>query len=466
MSNATVERNLSTSICFKFDKIASFQDGFTSFNDVVLNEQGLVAFTAGRDNSTSPVGVFTGNGRVIRTIADVRDHQFTQFGKIALNDAGNVVFAAGNDGKITGIYKNYLRTNQTIADLDGLPTLFQDVSPPIPSDSPTTYNLGDNFAVNNSGNVLFSASVDYRTGASQTNWRLFLNQNQTNTKLAEANDFSISGISQTTSFTDLQINKLGQTLYARNTQLLTPRSISNTTIVFDGKDIVSAGSAPGQPFTARVFSPVLNDAGSVFYARSGSAFQTITEVDANNIYRFDTGASAPVRLSDQRIDVGSLVANDGNQVVFSGSTGGQQGLFLLDGSSITQISDRTSNNFLINNSDQIVFQLNNFEPNTSEIMTRFGSTNQRLIGSGDSLKGSTVSQVQLRGFNDAGQIAFSVNFTDGTQGVFRAEARGRSSFDSYSSSASAANGTTELLAVNQNDLNSATNPTLPSASLF
>jgi hypothetical protein len=441
MLSATVECKPSTSMGFKFDEIASSQDGFTSFNNVLLNEQGLVAFTAGRDNSTNSVGVFTSNGGRVRTIADIRDHQFSIFGKIALNDTGNVVFAAGNDGKITGIYKNYLRTNETI-------------------------NFSGNFALNNSGNVLFDADVTYQAGASQTNRRLFLNQNQTNTKIAETTDSSGGGVTQTTSFTDLQINQLGQTLFTRYTNLNFGRNASSTTIVFEGKDIARAGSSPGQPFRESVYSPVLTDTGSVFYARSGSAFQTITEVDANNIYRFNSSDSAPVRLSDQSINATSLVANDNNKVVFSGNTNGQQGVYLLDGSNITQISDRTSTNFLINNSDQIVFQLNNFSPDTSEILTRFGSTNQRLVGTGDSLKGNTVSQVQLRGFNDAGQVAFSVNFTDGTQGVFRAAVRGRNSFDAYSSVEVDANGSTQLLSTNQSVFDTATNPMLPSSSLF
>ncbi len=458
---------------FKFDKIASAKDGFTSFNEVVLNENGLVAFTAGRNNSPGAVGVFTGNGKIVRTIADVRDYQFTNFGKIALNDAGKVTFAAGNENssRITGIYRNHLRTNQTIADLAGLPQLFQDISPP----APTTYDFGGNLVLNNADTVVFDAAVQLGgIGGAINNKRLFLNQDRNNQKIAEGGDFGTSGFSQTVTFTDLQLNNLGQTLYTRNTNSQFGRTASGTTIVFEGKDIVSAGSAPGVPFREAVFSPVLNDAGSVFYGRSGTAFATRTEVDANNIYRFDTGASAPVRLSDQVLNVSSLTANDLGKVVFSGSTGNQSGLFLLDEGKITQISDRAEisarggnfSNFLINNSNEIVFQLTAFEPNTTEIVARIGSTNRRVIGTGDFLSGSTVDQVQLRGLNNAGQIAFSVNFTDGKQGIFRANSTPGCGCNPFEC---AVNGAAQLpkdFVRNQGDFERAMNPTLPSSSLF
>jgi hypothetical protein len=438
---------------FNFTKIANAQDGFTSFHEVVLNETGLVAFTAGRNSDPNPSGVFTGNGTLIRTIADVRDRQFEIFGKIAMNNTGNVVFAAGNDGEITGVYKNYLRTNPTIADMNGLRSLFRDVSPPMPVDNPTTYSLSGDFAMNDSGVVLFDASVNYRTGADQTNQRLFLNHNSSNNKIAEANDFSLPGISQSTTFTDLQVNRSGQALYVRTTQQQTPQPISTTTIVFAGKDIANVGIAPAQFFTEteRIFSPVLTETGSVFYAHSQP------DADSTIIYRFDAGTSAPISVSKLEL-VDDLKANDRGRVVVSGSTGEHSGLFFLNEGTITQISDRASTNFLINNFNEIVFQLNDLT--TSEIVTRFGSTNQRLIGTGDAFQGSTVSQVQLRGFNDAGQIAFSVNFTDGTQGIFRAAPTARSS--SYETFPSV-NGSVKLP---QNDLNLATNPIFPSASLL
>ncbi|MCU0550115.1 MAG: hypothetical protein MUC48_12265 [Leptolyngbya sp. Prado105] len=457
------------SIRFRFDKIASSQDGFKVFDEINLNEKGQVAFLAGTQDHSNITGIFLGNGRRVRTIAD--HLHFKKFSDIALNDLGTVAFTAGteNSEQITGVFtRDWRRQIQTIADLQGLPRLFSDISPPVPANA--TYNFGDKIALGDNGNVLFTAKVNYPgTGANQTNTRLFLSENGTIRKLAEASDISISGFSSSTSFSDLQINDRGQTLYVRNNTQLTPRPVSGTTIFLEGQQIASASSAPGQPFTERIFSPLLNDAGSVFFARSGSAFQTRTEVDANNIYRFDTGAATPVRLSDQRLNVANFSVNDPGAVVFSGTASDQSGLFLLDRGAITRISEQLSTNALINNSGEIVYQPNATSNAPTGIFTRTGSTTQELIAPGDSIRGLTVGEVQLRGFNDAGQVAFSVNFTNGSRGVFRADPKLRNNlFDTLEETpiSAASRGLITELKSGQNDFNLATRPVLASSSIF
>lgn len=415
-----------TQIKFKFREIADSKDGFTNFDNVLLNDDGLVAFSTSNDASQI-TGIFTSSGGKIRTIADLQSGQFTNFGDFDLNDNGLVAFAAGNENssRITGLFTSDGKTTKTVVDLQTLSNSFSDLLSQFPPDRLiATYNFGDNLALSDAGNVLFDAKGNFRLyGVTQSADRLFLSQTDgTLDQVAETTGALVPGYSRINTFSNLQINDRGQTLAQIDTKIEFGQSASNTTIVFDGKILAVAGSGPQQPFTERVFSPVLNDAGTAFFARSGSAFGNRTEVDANNIYRFDSGATDPMRVSDQRLDVTSFTVNDRGSILFSGSTANQSGLFLLDQGTITQISDRIAANALINNSGVIVFQPGQLGSSTG-IFARVGSVTEQVIAPGESLGGSIVQQVQLRGLNDAGQIAFSVDFTDGTEGIFRADTK-------------------------------------------
>ncbi|MBW4420083.1 MAG: hypothetical protein KME13_12765 [Myxacorys californica WJT36-NPBG1] len=416
-----------TQIKFKFKEIADSKDGFTNFDNVLLNDDGLVAFSTSNDASQI-TGIFTSSGGKIRTIADLQNGQFTNLGDFDLNDNGLVAFAAGNENssRITGLFTSDGKTTKTVVDLQTLSNSFSDLLSQFPPDRLiATYSFGDNLALSDAGNVLFDAEANFRVyGVNQPVDRLFLSQTDgTLAQVAEATGLIGGGTSRTNTFSNLQINDRGQTLAQIDTKIEFGQSASNTTIVFDGKILAVAGSGPQQPFTERVFSPVLNDAGTAFFARSGTAYGNRTEVDANNIYRFDSGATEPVRVSDQRLDVTSFTVNDRGSILFSGSTANQSGLFLLDQGTITQISDRIAANALINNSGVIVFQPGQLGSESTGIFARVGSVTEQVIAPGESLGGSIVQQVQLRGLNDAGQIAFSVDFTDGTEGIYRADTK-------------------------------------------
>ncbi|MBW4540906.1 MAG: hypothetical protein KME43_17400 [Myxacorys chilensis ATA2-1-KO14] len=414
-----------TQIKFKFKEIADSKDGFTNFDNVLLNDDGLVAFSTSNDASKI-TGIFTSSGGKIRTIADLQSGQFTNFGDFDLNDNGLVAFAAGNENssRITGLFTSDGKTTKTVVDLQTLSTSFTDLPSQVPPGSVGTYNFAGSLALSDAGNVLFDAGGKFNLpGSGFVSDRLFLSQpDGTLDRVFEASGSIGAGFSQTNTFSNLQINDRGQTLAQLDTRLETPRIIENTSIVFDGKTLAQSSSSPLLPFKEQVFSPVLNDAGTAFFARSGDAFGNRTEVDANNIYRFDPGATEPVRVSDQRLDVVSFTVNDGGSILFSGSTANQSGLFLLDQGTITQISDRIAANALINNSGVIVFQPGQLGSSTG-IFARVGSVTEQVIAPGESLGGSVVQQVQLRGLNDAGQIAFSVDFTDGTEGIFRADTK-------------------------------------------
>jgi hypothetical protein len=80
---------------YSITAIATTRDGFSSFGAFpAINASGTVAFQATRSDGS--IGVFTGKGGVVTTVARTGDaNGFGSFGDPSLNDAGTVAFLAG-----------------------------------------------------------------------------------------------------------------------------------------------------------------------------------------------------------------------------------------------------------------------------------------------------------------------------------------------------------------------------------
>jgi hypothetical protein len=112
--------------------------------------------------------------------------------------------------------------------------------------------------------------------------------------------------------------------------------------------------------------------------------------------------------------------------VINGGTG--QGIFLAQGGAVTPILQGGFDQFLsfgfnpsLNNLGQVAYVV---EPTFGNQILAVGSdpVAGRVIGSGDTLFGQTVTGVSLwrEGLNDAGQVAFTAFFEDGSAGIFLA----------------------------------------------
>lgn len=358
-------------------------------------------------------------------------NDFTSFGNIALNNQGVVAFSAGKQGsELTGIYTSNGQGITTIADLDTLSTLLGDVQPallvgpPSSTETPKSYFFDGNFAINNVGNVFFGAGVNFpptQNGYYQSaSKRLFLTQGDTINLVRSADDvIGGSSFSTTNSYAGLGVNDRGQTVYSIETTDVNPRRYTHITVFVDGRSIASGYIGPGAP-TSQVYSPVINNQGTVFYAESGSVASNSSEVDVTNIYKLGSEDSKPVAVG-QRLSATSLAANDRGTIVFSGSIpSGKSGIFEIDDGVITTVSDR-SGKAKINNFGEIAFQPSPSGTDATGIFTTSGAATEKVIAPGDPLLDSTVTKVQFGGLNDLGEVAFVAELADGTKGVFRAD---------------------------------------------
>lgn len=118
--------------------------------------------------------------------------------------------------------------------------------------------------------------------------------------------------------------------------------------------------------------------------------------------------------------------NNAGMVAFRASTATvTKGIFTGNGSTVTPIAAPTGE-FIkvelpaINNSGDVAFY---GETSTSSAIYLYSNgTTTRIVGTGDSLDGSTVQAVAFcnLAFNDAGQIAFGAALASGVQGFYRA----------------------------------------------
>ncbi|MDF5724173.1 MAG: hypothetical protein PUP91_27650 [Rhizonema sp. PD37] len=352
-------------------------------------------------------------------------NNFTDVGSIALNNQGVVAFSTAKEASgITGIYTTDGQAIRTIADIDTLPSLFTDIQPDPGATSITISNFlfdGNNLAINNAGNVLFSvtANIQYQPGTSTYSpnayKRLFLSQGDTIQSVDSRSDINSDSLAITNTYTAVGVNDSGQIVYSEQNQTRSSRIFTFSQIVLD-KRTIDQGSIPPAGAPSQVSFPVINNQGTVFYNKSGYFGDAGSYI--NNIFRLGSEDSTPVAVSDQIQSVNSLAANDQENIVFSGSlTSRETGLFRIDNGVITKVNDLFGN-AKINNLGKIAFQ-----PSQSGagIFITSGADINKVIAPGDSLLGSTVADIKFGGLNDAGEIAFVASLTDGTKKIFRAD---------------------------------------------
>ena len=123
---------------------------------------------------------------------------------------------------------------------------------------------------------------------------------------------------------------------------------------------------------------------------------------------------------------GAAIINNSGTVAFVGAVNGEFAIHTTsDGTAFTRISaidSRLDSEFSFNDAGGIAYKgidLDGF----GAIFVGRDLELDRVIGAGDVLDGSTVSSVTLwpEALNNTGQIAFYAFFTDGRQGVYRAE---------------------------------------------
>jgi len=368
---------------FTFTKIADTQSDFTSLeNGIALNDSGVVSFV-GTKPTTS--GVFTGNGTAIATIFDATN--------------------------LPSLFPPGLPRGQ----LSSYPG-------PYP---PNTYSLGKITAINNQGSVLFTAtdSSSFKPALSPSEEGLFKSTNGSISQVGGLSSYSLSSSnSLSQNYTSFDLNDSERIVSSISRLEITPRQYSRTTIAIDGRDIaigVSGANAPPR----YVYAPAINNQGTVYYAASGYGTDVANQLVVNNLHVVNNGVDTPI--FDPSVQVTTLAANDSGSV-FSGrlnnnifGTGlSDPGIFQVENGVAKRIFDGTADFIDINNQGTVAFGSGN------KISLLSNGVSEQIIGSGDSLLGSTVQSVffpSSKSLNNAGQVAFYAQLADGTKGIFRAD---------------------------------------------
>lgn len=168
------------------------------------------------------------------------------------------------------------------------------------------------------------------------------------------------------------------------------------------------------------FNASLDSGGQGVFTSNGSE---ITTIALNN----EADSSSPLGLGE--VD-GIDINNDGTVVVSTDLASGGEIIFTSNGGSIDTIADSSGQfnlfgGIAINERGEIAFGAV-LDDGVTGIFTGPDPINDKVIASGDTLLGKTVSDVSTLEstnniLNNFGQIAFQANFEDGTSGIFRAD---------------------------------------------
>jgi hypothetical protein len=349
---------------YTFTRVAdSAGDGFVpfSFECSAINNRGDIAFRtarAPRRGSQLIQGIYRANadGSRLTTITEVGDG-FDFLGQIpSINDLGEVSFAVRD---FTRRGPNFLET-QSIMRGDGR-------KPPVTiATTEEQFNqFGFEPTVNNNGVVAFRAQLD-TFDQFNLDQGLFSGEDGRRSTLTT---YYLSSTSQFSEFGNLSrpsINNLGD-------------------IAFE--------------------APLDGESTSGVFVTEGTGFKTIAAPDPN-------------------VNVGRPNLNDAGTVTFHRFFNDRAGEELVTGNSLTVIAD-TSGPFqsfgfffgftppALSNNGDVAF-LAELDSGGSGIFVGPDPTTDRVIGTGDTLDGSTVTNLRFcdEGLNDSGQLAFQATFDD------------------------------------------------------
>jgi hypothetical protein len=185
-------------------------------------------------------------------------------------------------------------------------------------------------------------------------------------------------------------------------------------------------------------TPAINNPGTTVFTGQMST-------GPRGIFKIAEGGSINTVINDNGQFAGfSFVdVNDSEQVAFVGSLDtGVRGVFRFNPSTNTTVSSTTTiadssgvfsglfGGFSINNSGVVGFQAQ-LDNTTQQISTGPNTFAGRIIGTGDTLFGRTVSHVFMgpEGLNDVGQMVIRIGFSNGTSMIARLDPKRSPIFD-------------------------------------
>ncbi len=316
-------------------------------------------------------------------------------GCAAINDSGAVAFTAFDELGTEFIIR---------AAPDGTLTTVADTT--------KRFNFfGINPSINNAGQVSFAASLEKGGEA------IVVSKGKSLKTVADTSgDFNFFGF-------NTSLNNQGEVVFTA--ELDEEFGFDEGTFVANGK-VRTVYLASTSQFIGVDTRRSINDAGQIAFQES------LDDTVTPGLFFFD--GSNFVTIVDETSPLVSLaidpqVNNVGTVVFTAFQDDGQPGIMTWNGGQLSVVADTTGAFFdfgffggpAINDSNVIAFNAT-LDTGESGVFTASGTTINQVIGTGDTLSGSTVTGTFIcsEGLNNAGQLAFVVFLEDGRSLVVRA----------------------------------------------
>ncbi|MGH9967564.1 MAG: choice-of-anchor tandem repeat NxxGxxAF-containing protein [Pyrinomonadaceae bacterium] len=325
------------------------------------------------------------------SIADTKVFPFTNLPLFpAINSSGRIAFGGTLVGGVEGMFTRVGTGGiNTLADTGLGEFRFFSIAP----------------SINSAGTVLFLSQLVAEPG----NEVLLRGSGNSATKLLDSGG-------QFFSFGGVQINDVGTAVVGARRDgggnvVLTAFGGQPTVIVEEGPDFSSIRGAPS-----------LNNLGTV-------AFVGTRVLGGRGIFTRKAGQTTVIAEdSGQFAGFDGVAINEQGAVAFTGVLDiGVRGVFRISGGTLTTIASTIANpslqfgGFSINDSSNVAYEVRS--PSGNAIVVGPNSLFGRVIGTGDVLFGRTVNRVLIDrdSFNNLGQLAVHISFTDGSQMIARGD---------------------------------------------
>lgn len=363
---------------YTYQRMVDTSGSFNSFGLPVINNAGIVAFSANTDGA---LGAYTSTGRTITTIAENVGLYESIGSSIAMNDIGTVAFVATPArGATTTEHPTETIFTSTNGKITQVPAY-----KPSPESGYPAYDRIISLALNNRGTIAYVAQNMRGIGVLSSDGRL----------IAEASDARLSTVDSA------DINDRGTIVYrsqsGRAFEIFANKGTKTTTLSSTTYPLYVMAPKNG------AFSPSLNNQGTVAFV--ALEIQPTSEYTAE----FNPGKAA-------------ILKTNGTKVTTIADTKGAYSSF-SSGSNYNSAAVPPA----INDRGTVAF-LARLDAGGEGIFTGSDPVKHKVIATGDSLFGYTVQSVALSpaGINDRGQITFIAWLANGTEVVVRADPDGAS----------------------------------------
>ena len=394
---------------FTFTKIADNQGEFTSIGSSAINDSGTVAFVATLKDSSQTL--YTSDGVSNTEIANLNN--LSSPGISNINNNGTVVIL---ETRLPLPISYMITQNLLVAQGGSLTTLASSFM-----DRFSNGRILD-FALNQQDEVAY---LSFSSGRGSNIYSLvFRRANQPDVRIASAS------------------NNPAPSIVPPDAQVDTLDSINFFDINNQGEVIFAATNKQSPPITA-IFSVNggertriletdasalrVNDKGNILlsnkdairlFDRSASTLRTIADTSSGSFKTFNDFYFA-INNNDSVAFTATL--NGGESGIFTGADPVADKVIAtgdsLEGSTVTSWS--LSGSAILNNLGQIAFYVK--LANGEQAIYRADPVANKVIATGDSLEGSTVTDLNSPKLNNNGQIAFYVKLANGEQAIYRAD---------------------------------------------